>query len=236
MLTIAVVDDDNVCVQQISDFIVRSCEDKHISYTIKSYCDGKDFLDSYKKQFDVIFLDISMKQIDGLSTAARIRKSDNETLIIFFTQMAQYAIEGYKVNALDFLVKPLDYYSFELVFRKTLKQLKKKQGGSVALEIENGLQIIQQKNIYYVDIYKHYLTYHTSTGDYTVRGTLEDAKKKLDTILFYQCHRCYLVNISMVTSISKDSIQIDGRRIEVSRSRREGLVHAVKRYIVGGEE
>lgn len=61
MLTIAVVDDDNVCVQQISDFIVRSCEDKHISYTIKSYCDGKDFLDSYEKQFDVIFLDISYK-------------------------------------------------------------------------------------------------------------------------------------------------------------------------------
>lgn len=232
-LTIAIVDDDSDYAAELAANVARACETRGLEARCRRFSDGASFSRQYRPEYSTIFMDIGMKQMDGLTCAAEIRRTDPDTPLIFVTQLAQYAIQGYKVNALDFLVKPVDYYSFELVFRRALQQYERIRPRSLLLNIKGKRVVLAQNDIYSVEVFRHYLTWHTVSGDYTLKGTLEEAAAQLNAAQFYQCHRCYLVNLARITSVGADGVQVGGQRIEVSRARREGLLQAVTGYLSG---
>ena len=85
-----------------------------IKLEIKTYCSGDVFLQQFDASYDLICLDIDMDGTNGIDTAKKIRQKDKEVLIFFVTNMAQMAIRGYEVRALDFIIKPVNYYSFAM--------------------------------------------------------------------------------------------------------------------------
>ena len=97
MIHVAVVEDEEKYREQLSEFLSRYGKEKGISIQTRIYCDGIDILDEYAGQFEVILLDIRMKHIDGMEAARKIREKDKEVIIIFITNMAEYAIQGYDV-------------------------------------------------------------------------------------------------------------------------------------------
>lgn len=115
MLSLAVVDDEQSSIDLLCSYLSRFCRANQMEHTVKTFQSGGAFLWSYSPVYDVIFLDIELGSANGMDIARQIRKTDENTIIIFVTQLAQYAVEGYQVDALDFMVKPLEYYSFELV-------------------------------------------------------------------------------------------------------------------------
>lgn len=175
-----------------------------------------------------------MGSTNGMDIARQIRKTDDNTIMIFVTQLAQYAVEGYQVDALDFMVKPLEYYSFELVMRKAARRLRQRQPQSVVLQTEEGMTVLSSDQILYVEVLDHYITYHTAERQYTRKGTLADAEQQLDSQKFYRCSRCYLANLRYISAVGKDSITVGGQEISVSRGRRKGLLLAVSNYWGGG--
>lgn len=227
MLHIAIVDDDADSIRLIHRYLDRCCRARGLETEITAFRDAKDLMKRYEKTYDLIFLDIDMPGMNGLDAASAIRKTDLDTALIFVTQMAQYAINGYKVDALDFLVKPVEYFSFEMAFRKFLRLYHKQESQNITLMIKGKLTILSFPEIRYIEVMDHYLTYHTLRGDFTIKGKLADVETSLKNGPFFKCNRCYLVNVRAITAVEKDCVLIGDVRIEVSRSKRREMMQAV---------
>ena len=104
MIKIAIVEDEAMYAKQLQDFLRQYETENGEVFDITIYSDGDQIVHKYKSQFDIILMDVEMKFMDGMSAAEEIRKIDTEVVIIFITNMAQYAIRGYAVDALDYVL------------------------------------------------------------------------------------------------------------------------------------
>ena len=112
MIQIAIVEDAASDRKKLQDFVERFFGERGQTVKIFLFSDGTEFLDDYPSLLDIAFLDIEMKQVDGIRTACMLREWDRRVLLAFVTNMAHLALEGYAVDAADFIVKPLDYGGF----------------------------------------------------------------------------------------------------------------------------
>lgn len=106
MIKIAIVEDEAMYAKQLEEFLHQYETENQEAFEITIYSDGDQIVNKYKSQFDIILMDVEMKFMDGMSAAEEIRKMDSEVVIIFITNMAQYAIRGYAVDALDYWYAP----------------------------------------------------------------------------------------------------------------------------------
>lgn len=107
MIRIAIVEDEAAVRQQLEGYVQRYTRQYGTEFEVHLFEDGIEILDDYRPVYDLILLDVEMKHLDGMETAQRIRALDNEVNLIFITNMAQYAINGYAVGALDYVLKPV---------------------------------------------------------------------------------------------------------------------------------
>ena len=111
MAKIAVVEDNDAMRAQLCGFIAQYAQESGHQLDVTAFSDGAQLVEPYRPGFDIIFLDIEMPKLGGMPTAERIRRQDPDVVLVFVTNMAQYAIRGYEVDALDFVLKPVSYYS-----------------------------------------------------------------------------------------------------------------------------
>ncbi len=233
MLKIAIVDDEQSSIDLLRSYLERFQQEQGCTFTLEVFLSAERMMERYQKEYDIIFLDIEMEKLDGINAAKQIREVDDKSILIFVTQMMQYAVQGYKVDALDFMVKPVAYHSFELVLRKALRKIKKDRSEKIVLQLKGSVLVMSQSQIDYVEVLDHYLTYHAECQAYTVKGTISEAERILDPALFFRCNRCYLVNVSKITEIKKGCILIGGQQIEVSRAKQKELLRTVAAYFGG---
>lgn len=192
---------------------------------ITLFSSGSEFLDKYPRGhgFDVIFLDIEMPGLDGMETARKIRDYDTNVIIIFTTRMAQYAVAGYAVDAISYLVKPIAQPEFELAWRKVQRILSARTSMQVPIESTTGTIFLNSDDILYVDVRSHMLYYHTTRGTYTAWKSLTAAAEELKDYDFAVISRYVMVSIAHVTKIdtSTGDIDVEGEVFRVSRSKKK---------------
>lgn len=110
MIRIAIVEDETVYKEQLIEYLKEFEQERSETLKIDTFSDGDEIVENYQAQFDIILMDIQMNFMDGMSAAEEIRKIDSEVVIIFITNLAQYAIKGYEVDALDYILKPISYF------------------------------------------------------------------------------------------------------------------------------
>ena len=194
------------------------------------YSDGLDFIRSTENH-DIVFLDIQMKTLDGLETARFLRKIGKESILIFVTNMAQFAIKGYEVDALDFIIKPATKESIAYVLDKAMKRLSESSSNTFSLKTPDGTVLVSENEISYVEVFDHNLVYHTTKGEYTVRGRLSDVQEKLNPERFVVCNRSFLVNLRYVSNITSDYLMIGDTRISISKSHRKELMQRFSSFL-----
>ncbi|MCL2486407.1 MAG: LytTR family DNA-binding domain-containing protein, partial [Oscillospiraceae bacterium] len=196
MIRIAVVEDERGVRRMLTDYIARFASENGINPHVSEFSDGDEILQDYKAEYDVIFLDIQMKRLDGMEAARRIREIDEDVILIFVTNMANYAIRGYSVDAMDFVVKPVTYFAFSEQLKKAAGYLEKRKTHHVFIHTNDGKVRLNTNRIYYIESFNHRLILHTQSGDYTTGETMNAMEKMLAPHNFYRCNNCYLINFA----------------------------------------
>ncbi len=231
MLQVAVVEDDPKSRSLIKEMIVQYAKENEKNIKIIEFSDGSEIVEQYKPQYDIIFLDIEMPCLNGMKAAEKIREKDKNVVLVFITNMAQYAIKGYEVDALDFILKPINYYTFSVRFARALERVKSKKGKEVCLTLAEGIKRIDSRQIYYIEIQNRMLHYYTKEGEFVVRGTLKQAEEELGQWHFVRCNHWYLVNLRYVSEIKKNIVVVAGIELEISRRNKTAFLAAVTDYM-----
>lgn len=236
MAQIAVVEDNDAMRAQLCGFIAQYAQESGHQLDVTAFSDGAQLVEPYRPGFDIIFLDIEMPTLGGMPTAERIRRKDPDVVLVFVTNMAQYAIRGYEVDALDFVLKPVSYYQFSTKLERALQRIRRRRGGQVALQVSGGVQLLDTDDILYLETRDRLLHYHTATDTWSVRGSLLKAEKDLAAYHFARCNQCYLVNLRHVRGVQDDLVQVGEERLErleISRRRRTAFLAALAAYVGG---
>ena len=162
-MKIAVVDDNPKDGGRIKQYIERYALEQDQRFQVFLYASGLDFLDDMERNFDVVFMDIEMPHLDGIETARKMRERDDTTILIFITNLAQYAIHGYEVNAIEFMVKSVGYYNFSDKMTKALRFVKRNEEKVMLFKNSDTVAKIPVSQILYLEKDKNYIIFHTDS-------------------------------------------------------------------------
>lgn len=230
VIRIAIVEDEKLYVKQLLDYLEQYQQDENETVDIKVYRDGDGITEKYKAQFDIILMDIEMKFVDGMTAAEEIRKVDSEVVIIFITNMPQYAIRGYEVDALDYILKPVSYFSFRQKLNRAVLKLRRRSSKYITVPVKGGMQRMAAADIYYIESEGHNLIFHTKEGPVVTSGTMKSVEEILKDLHFSRGNKCYLINLEHVDGVKDKSAVIKGEKLALSRSGLKSLMQDLTRY------
>ena len=234
MYHIAIVEDEKDFSEQLQSFLRQYQEEHQISFKISVFYDGAEILEDYQQIYDLILLDIEMPKVNGMEAAGQIREMDNDVTLMFITNMASYAIHGYEVGALDFVMKPITYYAFSMRLTRALKRVRQQEQQQILLTLPGGVKKIGVQQIYFVEVQNHVLTYHTDEGEISLRGTMQSAEQSLAASKsFAKCNHWYMVNLKYVSEVQKNTVIVAGHELEISRRNRTPFLKALADFVGG---
>lgn len=233
-MQIAIVEDD-LEQQRLLERLINDYAIKHkLNVTIDCFADGIYILETGSLSYDLIYLDIEMKHLDGMTTAKGIREQDDKVILVFVTNFVQFAIEGYSVNAFDFLLKPLSIFSFSEHFKKVLARYRKSRPTILSIKTADGMVNVNVSELLFVESEGHSLYFHTVNDVYRTRRTMKETETELLPLNFFRCNHGYLVNLAHVKGIEDNQVIIGEEALQISRPRKKEFL-AVLNDFLGGE-
>ena len=231
MYRIAIVEDNPESSEKLKKYLNRYSEECGVQLKYNLFTNGVDFISDYRADFDIVLMDIEMPHMDGMTAARKLRQVDEDVCLIFVTNLAKYAIEGYEVRALDFLVKPVEYQNFTMKLQRALELRSRVRKKDIALNTLSGMVRIRLDEIYYIEVIDHNLIYHTAKGDFSERGSIKEREEQLGEYDFARPSNSYLVNLSHVTAMSGGDITVAGARLPVGRTKKKEFLKRLTEYM-----
>lgn len=231
MISIAIVEDEDSCAKQMEEYLARYADESGEVFETVRFCDGDEILENYRAQYDIILMDVQMKFMDGMTAAEEIRKVDPEVVIIFITNMAQYAIRGYAVDALDYVLKPVSYFAFSQRLERAIGRMKRRARRYMTIAIRGGARKLDISRILYVESQGHSLVFVTEGEEHTTTGTIREVEEKLESFGFFRCNKGCLVNLEHVDGVRDGCAIVGGHALPISRGRKNEFLAALTDYV-----
>ena len=231
MIKVAVVEDEREQAERIRGFLEQFARENDKKLQIRLFCDGDEFIREMNCGFDIALMDIQMKRINGMQAAEAVRQCDEEMIIIFITNLVQYAVQGYSVNAMNFLLKPVSYFTFSDKFMQAVKRLEKRKGRLLEVKTDKGFTRLHPEEIHYVEIVNRRLVIHTQDREFFCTEPMQNLEEKLDSHMFFRCHVAYLVNLEYVRQVMKNSAVVGEKEVLVSKYRKKEFLNALTNYM-----
>lgn len=223
---IAICDDEQNQIEYITSIVTSWSNHKGHSCEIRTFASAEAFLFEYEedKAYDILLLDVEMKSMNGIELAKRIRKDNNRAEIIFITSHFEFVGEGYEVDALHYLIKPISVEKLTQVLTKAAEKLSV-EPPSVVISCEGETVKLYESDILYVESFLHYIVIHTKDNEYKIKENISVFENKVSDV-FYRIHRSYLVSLKHITRISRTSVNIGNTELPLSRGKYDDINRA----------
>jgi len=229
---VVIVEDQDTHARQLESLLLNYQKNvPELNFEIRIYSNPYRFLAEYACDADLIFMDIQMPEMDGITAARRVREVDPKVMLIFTTALAQYAIAGYEVQAFDYLLKPL---APEMFFSKLARALRvldyslEEKWIDISTKTEN--RRIRVQLVAYIEVADHDIVIHTKDQTYRHWGSLREYEQKLEGLHFARCSSSYLVNMKHVSGIRSDSVLVGEAVLPISRAKRKDFLTEFAKY------
>lgn len=228
--SVVIVEDEIREREKMKEYISRFAKETGDTFDVFEYSDGLSFLDDYKFEHDIVFMDIKMPYIDGMETAKRLRSLDDKVVLVFVTNMAQFAVAGYEVDASGFVVKPFSYVNFSMKLERAVEKVKNNGKRYIMVKGRNSLRKVRYDDIRYVEVMNHSLVWHTRNGVERSTGSLKSLSDEFgDGFAF--CNSCYLVNLKYCEEVIGYTVVVDGEKLQISRPKRASFLKALNLFV-----
>lgn len=232
MIQIAIVEDEKSYSDILLQYLDRYEQNTGTQMKVTVYTNGLDFLGEASQGFDIVFLDISLPVMNGMEVAEQFRRIDSTAVLIFITQMAQYAVRGYEVDAMDYIVKPVTYPHFSIKLHKACRILNDRDSWYM-VPTTDGMIRLQISSIYYIESQKHYMLFYTSQGQYQARITMKTLETCLRPHHFARPNNSFLLNLKYVQVIRRNVVELQGHTFSITRSYKKQFLDELTLYLGG---
>lgn len=222
-----VVDDESIAREGIIEYIAK-LDFLSVAGVCSSALEAAEYLK--KHEIDLMFLDIQMPHLSGLEFLESLQ---NPPLTIFTTAYSDYALDGFRLQVVDYLLKPIGFKRFFQASMKALEMIKLRSQGD---EMENSNMFVRQgdsfvrivwTDILYVESMQNYVKLHFKDKMLTIYQTMISLEEMLPKDAFFRIHKSYLVNILHIDLITGNKLLIDGNELPISRQRKDELLNTV---------
>lgn len=238
-MRVAIVDDEVQERETMRSYLERFATETGNAIEADLYPSGDALLAEYKLVYDIILFDIDMPGTNGIETARKVREQDEGVTILFVTNIAQYAINAFEVEAVDYIIKPVEFYDFAMKFRRAVKKAAQRSDRDLLLDTVDGHVRVAIPDITYVEGFDHYLVYHVRSNkggpdtEHQIRGNMRDHESMLKPYGFCRTHRSYLVNAAWIDVIHANDLIVAGTEIPIGRSYKRDLMQDYFRSVRG---
>lgn len=236
IINVALIEDDDRIADEITGYLKRYARNGRNAVTFNTvrFSDAISFLEGYKPRYDLVLMDIMLPEMDGLAASKKLREYDPKVLLIFVTNMSQFAVKGYEVDAFDFIIKPVRYGDFSLKLDRAAERLSVGEVRKVRIYSQGAEHMMPVSDIKYVEVTGHKLLWHTTRGEYVMCGTLSKLENVLPASDFVRTNSCYIVNMKYVSLVKAQSVCVGNDELKISQSRKKKFLSAMAAYIGDG--
>lgn len=231
MIRIAIVEDVAAEQKKLQNFVEHYLNKQKQASRIFLFSDGTEFLDDYPSELDIAFLDIEMRQMDGIRAAYKVREFDRRVQLLFVTNMAHLALEGYGVDAADFIVKPITYPVFSAHMDRLMDKLNYRRSRFLMTRQGKETLCFNIREITYIESLNKKTILHQINQDivYSLEP-LYVLEKKLQEEPFFRCHNSFLINLDYVRTFNSAGVIVQDTLIPVSKYRKQEFMAALANY------
>lgn len=222
-MKVAICEDQSEQIDLLNNKIKKWAKDKDINISIDDFTSAESFLFQWLDydKYDVVFLDINMSKMSGIELSNIIREKNKTIDIVFVTGFFKYALHGYRVGALQYLIKPINTLDLYSCLDKVLYRTNDKDETS-KLIVETTKKVIKldYNEIYYCIMFSPYIDVHTKSEKIVLRKKISEMEKILPSKYFVRCHRSYIVNVKYIKTITKNNVFLEnGVKVPISRGK-----------------
>ena len=233
MIKVAVVEDDDRYAASLGEYLDRYSKDNGTPLGVTRFSEAVSFLENYRSEFSVVLMDIDLPMLSGMDAAKKLRERDKTVCLIFITNLAQFACEGYGVDALDFVVKPVSYPDFAMKFGRAVARAKAAAEREFGIPVTGGVYRVSPGDILFVEVVSHKVLYHTAEKVIESREPLASVEERLSPSGFLRVNKCYLVNPKHIVSVEGLKIDVGGEVLFMSHGRRREVLQKLASWHSG---
>ncbi|MEE0452175.1 LytR/AlgR family response regulator transcription factor [Peptacetobacter sp.] len=219
MINIVICEDEVIQLNNLFKNIQKILYELNLNFKIYTFNSAKELLENYPKNVSIIYLDIKMKEINGVDAARKIREFDKKVEIIFITAIDDYLKEGYEVRAYRYLIKPVSYSELLKHTKICIEEIEK-NSEVIIIRDSGNISIINKNDILYIEVLRKYTTVYTLDNSYTFKIPLKILEESLKEKIFFKCHKSYIINIKKIINIDeKEGVCIleDDSKVPISK-------------------
>lgn len=230
-----IVEDDEAYADYLENCLKQYGDETGTVFTIHRYSKGESFIAAYAPPLDMVFMDVELGDgfMNGIETAKELRQKDTMALLFFVTNMPQYAPKGYDVDAIDYILKPVNYNSLRIKLQKAEKILRSRSGIPVRIRDKDGVRIVPSGELMYIEVMGHDLVFRTVDDTISAYGTLSEREPELTPHNFARCSASCLVNLRYVRGLYGDEILVGTERKKIGRSKKKEFIAKLNAYLGG---